>query len=311
MIRVGVTGASGFLGSALIEHLAAWPGIEVVALTRTSSLAAERRDLGVDWREGDLASPYDATTFVADLDCVVHLAHKGSPLTSGRDLPSDATSNLVPMLTLLQAIRKRDTVCHVVYASSGGALYAGTQPGIAASETSSVDATSSYAIQKLAGEQYLRLAAEEGWLTATTLRIGNAYGAVLPPDRLQGFLGVAVSRLAAREPLRLIGDTGNVRDYVHLNDVCAALRLALEPRSPFEIYNIGSGRGTSIDELLVLLGEISGTPPAIERVAESNAANRLPKWVVLDASKARAVLGWQPNVPLREGVERLWRMATR
>lgn len=310
MTRVGITGASGFLGTALTAHLAALGRIEVVALTRTLPLATGASDSSVDWREGDLASPYDAASFVEGLDCIVHLAHKGSPLTSGRDLPSDAISNLVPMLTMLEAIRERGGRCHVVYASSGGALYAGTRPGTAATESSPVRLTSSYAIQKLAGEEYLRLAADEGWLTATTLRIGNAYGAVLPRDRLQGFLGVAVARLAAREPLRLFGDTHNVRDYVHLSDLCTAFTLALEPRSPFDLFNIGSGSGASIDELIGHLAEVSGSTPAVELVPESPAANRLPRWIVLDASKAKAALGWEPTISLRDGIDRLWRMAT-
>ena len=311
MTRIGITGASGFLGSALVEHLAARDGIEILALTRTLSLAGARPRAGVEWHEGDLASPYDAAAFLSELDCVVHLAHKGSPLTSGHDLPSDASSNLVAMLTLLQAIRDRGGLCHVVYASSGGALYADTGDGEAASESSPINPTSSYAIQKLAGEQYLRLGAEEGWLTATALRIGNAYGTVLPADRLQGFLGVAVARLAAGEPLRLFGDTSNVRDYVHTIDVCAAFQFALQPSSTFDILNIGSGRGTSIDELVDLLADVTGHSPAIHRVPGTTASDRLPRRVVLDASKARSILGWKPTVELRDGIERLWRSTIR
>jgi UDP-glucose 4-epimerase len=310
MTRVGVTGASGFLGSALVDHLAGVSGIEVVALTRTLPPDARRETRWVSWTQGDLQSPYDTASFVEGLDCVVHLAHKGSPLTSGNDLPGDAMSNLVPMLRLLEAIRDRGGDCHVVYASSGGALYAGRKPGRPATESSPVELTSSYAIQKLAGEQYLRVASEEGWLTATALRIGNAYGVVLPPARLQGFLGVAVARMAAHQPLRLIGDTRNVRDYVHLGDVCAAFGRALEARAPFDVFNIGTGRGTSIDELVTLLGEISGEAPLIERTPPTAAASRLPRWVVLDSSKAHRILGWQPRVPLRAGIERLWQAAT-
>jgi UDP-glucose 4-epimerase len=309
--RVGITGASGFLGTALTEHLAALPGIDVVALTRTLPVGLGTPDSNVEWRQGDLASPSDAASFVENLDCIVHLAHKGSPLTSGRDLASDAVANLVPLLTMLETIRGRRRSCHVVYASSGGALYAGTRPGVAATESSPVQLTSSYAIQKLAGEQYLRLASDEGWLTATILRIGNAYGAILRPDRLQGFLGVAVARLVADEPIRLIGDPRNVRDYVHLTDVNNAFALVMEPRSAYDVFNIGSGEGTSIDELIALLGEVSGVNPRVELVDDNPAANRLPRWVILDATKAKAALGWETTISLREGIERLWQMATR
>jgi UDP-glucose 4-epimerase len=308
-MRVGVTGASGFLGSMLVERLAARDDVHVVALTRTLSPDHGHQRPNVDWREGDLSSPHDAAGFVADLDSVVHLAHKGSPLTSGRDLADDARSNLVPTLTLLQAIRERGTPCHVVYASSGGALYGTSQPGERATELSPVVISSSYGIQKLAGENYLRLAAGEGWLTSVVLRIGNAYGAVLAPDRTQGFLGVAVSRLAAGEPLRLIGDTSNVRDYVHYSDVCSAFVRALEPRAPFDLFNIGTGHGTSIHDLVPMLEDVSGMRITLERAPDDVEARRLPRWVVLDSSKANAELGWEAMVPLRDGLQRLWRIA--
>lgn len=309
MIRVGITGAAGFVGTALVEHLARVEGVHVVALARTPSLAYPHFGSEVEWREGDLASPYDVAGFVADLECVVHLAHKGSPFTSGRDLASDASANLVPTLTLLQAIRDRRQPCHVVFASSGGALYAGLPAGSLATETSPIRLTTSYAIQKATCEDYLRLGSDEGWLTATVLRIGNAYGAALPLERLQGFIGVAVSRLRAGEPLRLIGDPGNVRDYIHLRDVCTAFSLALARRSSFDVFNIGTGQGTSVDELIALLRDVSGIRPVVERVPGTPAAERLPRWVVLDASKARDVLGWQPTVSLREGLEELWKVA--
>ena len=295
----------------LVERLGAKDDVRVVALTRTLSPSHGHQRRNVDWREGDLSSPRDTARFVEDLDCVVHLAHKGSPLTSGRDLPDDARSNLVPTLTLLQAIRDRGRPCHVVYASSGGALYGTSQPGQRATEQSPVVISSSYAIQKLAGENYLRLAASEGWLTSAVLRIGNAYGAVLSPDRLQGFLGVAVSRLAAGEPLRLIGDTANVRDYVHYSDVCSAFVQALELRTRFDLFNVGTGHGTSIDDLLILLQEVSGVRVTIERAPSDEEAKRLPRWVVLDSSKAKAQLGWEATVPLRDGIERLGAIASK
>jgi len=307
-MRVGVTGASGFLGSALVERLAS-DGVQVIALARTLSASQGHRRQNVDWREGDLSSLRDAARFVDGLDCVVHLAHKGSPLTSGRDLPDDARSNLVPLLNLLQAIRDRGRPCHFVYASSGGALYGTNEPGLRATESSPLVLSSSYGIQKLTGENYLRLAASDGWVTSSVLRIGNAYGALLAPDRLQGFLGVAVSRLAAGEPVRLIGDPRNVRDFVHCSDVCSAFVLALEPRASFDIFNIGSGQGTPIEDLLLLLEEVSGARVTIERAPGDADARRLPRWVVLDSSKARAELGWEVTVPLREGIERLWRIA--
>lgn len=261
--------------------------------------------------QGDLASPHDAAAFVEGLDCVVHLAHTNTPLTSNRDLPSDASMNLTPTLTLLQALREGSTTCHVVFASSGGAVYRGGSGRAPVTEEAAVAPSTSYGIQKIVAEQYLRLGADEGWLTATSLRIGNAYGRLLPPERLQGFLGVAVSQLAAGNAIRIFGDPANVRDYVHLDDVCRALELALVHRRGYQVFNIGSGVGVSVNELVELLGRITGASPRVEHELSTADTRRLPQWIVLDSSKAARELGWTPSITLEEGVRALWEEARR
>lgn len=308
--RVGITGASGFIGGALLHWLTERTGYELVALTRTISPARPAAHPRVTWRQGDLTSPQDAMEFVQGLDCVVHLAHTNTPLTSNKDLPSDAAMNLVPTLSLIQALRHRDADCHVVFASSGGAIYRGSVDRTPVTEDSPVEPATSYGIQKLTTEHYLRLAAGEGWLSASVLRIGNAYGALLPPERLQGFLGVAVSQLAQGRPIRIFGSMANVRDYVHLDDVCRVIELALERRPEFGVFNVGSGQGVSVSDLLKLLASIVGTVPVVEHELPTRDAQRLPAWIVLDSSRAAAELGWTASVRLEDGVRALWEEAS-
>jgi UDP-glucose 4-epimerase len=198
---------------------------------------------------------------------------------------------------------------HVVFASSGGAVYAPSTARRPVGEDAPLSPSTSYGIQKLAAESYLRAAAEHGWLTATVLRIGNPYGAVLPPERLQGFLGVSVGRLARAQAVRVFGDTRNVRDYVHLDDVAAIFGRVLKPSAHFAIYNVGSGEGHSVDDIVVLFERILGRSIDIERVAVKGEPGDLPRWAVLDIAKARRELGWSPTVSLDAGVERLLRDA--
>jgi UDP-glucose 4-epimerase len=213
------------------------------------------------------------------------------------------------MLSLIQAIREAAKKVHVVYASSGGAVYGRIAKGSPIPETAPPEPTTSYGVQKLAGEHYLRLGAEEGWLTANALRIGNAYGVALPRERLQGFLGVSVAAHARGDPIRVFGDPENVRDYVHLDDICDAIDLALGRRDGYGVYNIGSGRGASVRELISLLEEASGRAANVE-VEYIGGAAALTPWVVLDATKAARELGWKPKVLLDNGVRRLWEEVT-
>src|SRR5262245_38868408 len=100
MVKVGITGATGFLGSYLRQHLRACGPFEIRALTRTlANQTAESSACDcVTWMQGDLQQPADCADFVRDLDVVVHLAHTNTPLTSNRHLPSDAQANLMSSL---------------------------------------------------------------------------------------------------------------------------------------------------------------------------------------------------------------------
>jgi UDP-glucose 4-epimerase len=301
MERVGVTGASGFMGSVLLARLRGGHERHVTALTRTISSSPPAHDSRVEWMQGDLASYRDCARFVTGLDAIVHLAHANTPLTSNQDLPSDAAMNVVPTVTLLQAIRGAGTKPHVVFVSTGGALYRGDgrRP---VDEESPVEPTTSYGIQKLMAEHYLRLGVQEGWITATVLRIGNPYGALLSPERRQGFVGVALAQLLERRPVRIFGDPDNVRDYVHLDDVMRIFELALPRRAGFEVYNVGSGEGRSVREVLELLQQFSGITADVQYEPLTADSRRLPSWIVLDIGKARRELGWQPEIGFTEGL---------
>jgi UDP-glucose 4-epimerase len=211
---------------------------------------------------------------------------------------------MIPTLTLLEAVRGARTRPHLVFASSGGTVY-GTGTGRRPlRENDNCLPQSSYGIQKLAAEHYLRVAAEHGWLTAMVLRIGNPYGVLLPPERLQGLIGTAVSQLRARLPIRVFGNLANVRDYVHLTDTCRAFELALERREPFDVVNIGSGEAFSVADILGLIEDLEGAPVDVE-LERRAAAHDLPSWVVLDIRKARRTLGWSPEITLRDGLSLL------
>jgi UDP-glucose 4-epimerase len=302
-MRIAVTGASGFLGSVLTPYLAA-AGHEVRTLTRTLPTREHAAHPGVSWMQCDLGSPRDAAVLVDGVDAIVHLAWTNTPLTSNAHLPSDASANLLPTLTLLEAVRAGSGCPQIVFASSGGAVYGAADSDRPFREDHECRPESSYGIQKLMVEQFLRMGAEHGWFTATALRIGNPYGVPLPPERLQGFIGTAVAQLRAGDPIRVFGNTANVRDYVHLDDLSQAIEVTLTPRAAYDVFNIGSGTASSVEGVLSLMEQVVGAPLSVH-TKQSEAADDLPSWVVLDVGKAREVLGWSAEISLRDGLERL------
>ena len=173
-------------------------------------------------------------------------------------------------------------------------------------ETDPCEPFSSYGIQKLAAEQYLGLAARKGQLSSVVLRISNAYGTLLSRERMQGLIGVAINNVLHGSPMRVFGDLDNVRDYVHLSDLCAIAEEAALPREAFTILNVGSGRGYSVREVLRIIQDCAGLPVRIETHEDPQCGKWLTDWVVLDVTKAKQQYGWSPVVDLPAGINAMF-----
>src|SRR5579862_7447677 len=180
-MAIGVVGSRGFIGSYLFRHLVARESGQLRILVRTPTACDDTGNTEVV--RGDLCSLADCERFAADLSVIYYLAHTHSPVNSDRDQANDVLLNLVPLLNLIQAVQNLGTTPHIVYFSSGGAVYAPKHDRHPYRETDNCAPVSSYGIQKLAAEQYLRLAAHRGILTCVVLRPGNAYGTPLPQCR--------------------------------------------------------------------------------------------------------------------------------
>jgi UDP-glucose 4-epimerase len=304
-MSLGVTGGKGMIGSHLIRYFQGRITGPMRAIVRTLSPtdASSLRDVVITY--GDLSSLHDCAAFASGLRTIIYLAHTNTPITSDSDLPSDGALNLIPLLTLIQAIKDLGSRPHLIYFSSGGAVYGPNPNRMPFRECDSCQPMSSYGVQKLTGEHYLRFAALRGILTATVMRVGNAYGKLLPDQRLQGLIGVAVNSLLHNRPLRIFGNPHNVRDYVHLDDIARVCETVMEPRETFAVYNVGSGIGHSVREVLRIVAECLGTQRPDETPSDLEGAAGLPEWVVLDISKARHELHWVPGIDLRTGVSRL------
>lgn len=310
---IGITGSAGFLGRNVLGGLTLPTGTRVRCLVRHTAPRSGQPQ--IEWMPGDLMNEADCEEFVDGLDVVVHLAQSNSPATSDRHWPSDFASNVSPSLNLFEALRCRrgHGICHLVFASSGGAVYGRHKADHRAlRETDECLPLSPYGIQKLAVEHYLRTACDQGWLRATVLRISNAYGCLLSAERRQGLIGVAMARLLAGESVRTFGPLSTVRDYIYIDDVARAFDSALacddqlSKENNFRVFNIGSGVGHSVAEVLVLLGQVTGRDVPTETSRFGAAAISSVPAVVLDITKASKELGWAPRVGLRDGITAMY-----
>jgi UDP-glucose 4-epimerase len=307
---IGLTGATGVIGSRLLAKVVTThPELRVRCFAR--NIPADRISENVEWFQGDLMSEADCGEFVLGLDAIGHFAQSNTPAISDRHWPSDLVSNIGATLNLLEALRRRgDRPCHFLFASSGGSVYGQRSPdGGSYAEDDPCHPLSPYGIQKLAIEHYLHLASQQGWLTATVLRLSNVYGSILPPERRQGLIGVSISCILEGRKIQIFGSEETIRDYVHVDDVIRAAIQGLFQTQPFQIFNIGSGVGHSVGDVLAILKRVSGRPIFKEASDFGKNSFRLTPCVVLSIEKAQRELGWQPLIPLEKGVANLWKSA--
>jgi len=297
--KILVLGGAGFMGSDLSKLLYS-QGYAVRVFDRQIRLFDRDAYPGMDFFEGDFLNQHDIDEAVAGCDAIFHMISTTVPKSSNDDPVFDVESNVVGTLHVLNSA-VRHKVKKIVFTSSGGTVY-GIPENIPIREDHPTNPICSYGINKLGIEKYLFLFSQLHGLGYAILRISNPYGAGQRPDALQGAVGVFTARAIAGEPVEIWGDGSVVRDYLHVSDVSNALVKAMQYSGQSHVFNIGSGEGMSLNEILDLLEEVVGHP--VVRIYQH--ARKLDVPVnVLDNSLACAELGWSPEVAFRDGLRQM------
>lgn len=299
--RAVVLGGAGFLGS----HLT---GILVDRGRTVRVFDRKNVDLGnlepvrekIELVQGDFLSEADQRRALAGAGTVFHLVSTTIPASSAQDPVFDVETNLLPTVRLLD-LALETGVEKIVFVSSGGTVY-GKPRAIPIPEDHPTRPIVSYGVIKLAVENYLRLYRELHGLDYSVTRLSNPYGPRQNPRGAQGAASVFLARTFRGEPIEVWGDGSVVRDYIFVEDAVAGIAAAAGG-GPGTVYNIGSGEGVSLKDLLSAIGEVAGTEP---RVTYRDARPFDVPVNVLDNTRARKELGWEPRVSLVEGLRRTW-----
>ncbi len=292
-----ITGAAGFLGSSLANHLAR-EGHQVRGLDDLSTGDPQALAPDVHFTRGDVLDRPKLWTLLQEVDVVYHLAARVSVPESVL-YPRDYNHvNVGGTVALMEAIR--DVGVRRVVLASSGAVY-GNQADQPLKETFTPNPRSPYAVSKLAAEYYVRTIGGLWGIETVSLRIFNAYGPGqhLPPSHppvVPHYLKQALrgGTLVAH------GDGTQTRDFVFVDDVVSALvAAATAPNINGLVINIGSGRETSIRELIKAVLEVTGSKAEVIYNAQtSGGVSRM----CADISLAKEKLNYHPSIKLEEGL---------
>jgi UDP-glucose 4-epimerase len=297
-MKVLITGGAGFIGSNLVDGYLT-EGYEVVVVDDLSTGKRENVNPKATFYEIDIQNPALEEVFKKEkIDIVNHHAAQIDVRRSVKDPIFDAKVNVIGLLNLLELCIKHD-VKKFIFASSGGVIYGETE-NLPVKETHPLLPLSPYGITKMVAEHYLRYYYTVYNLNYTVLRYGNVYGPRQDPFGEAGVVAIFINNLLeGKEPV-IFGDGEQLRDYIYVEDIVRA-NLLCTARGNADIFNLGTGIGTSVNLLLHKLQRIMGTD--LQPIYKPPREGEIYKNYI-DSDKAAKILGWEAKISLEEGLKR-------
>ena len=292
--RALVTGGAGFIGHHLVRALLA-RGLEVTVLDDLSMGRRENVPQAARFIEGDVRDADAVREALRDVEIVFHEAAVVSIRASVDGFVRDAEVNLLGALRVLQAMAGSG-VQKAVLASSM-AVYADSERPVPVREDFPCAPISPYGVAKLASERYWLLMCRHFGIAGTVLRYFNTYGPNQTPTPYVGVITIFIQKLLAGEAPVIYGDGEQRRDFVHVDDIVSANLAVLEGDAGGRIFNVGTGRATSVNDIARELARIlaPGVEPRHVAAVPGEMRNS-----IADVSALGAALGWKPA---RVGVE--------
>jgi UDP-glucose 4-epimerase len=299
---VAVTGASGYLGSALVSRLQD-AGARVIAASRRATASADR----VEWLEFEPRSPQCWTTLVDRADVVFHLAGNTSVYDAERDPGASLATTVSPISLIDASAQAAGRRPRVVFAST--ATVYGLTERLPVDESTAADPITTYDRHKLQAEHQLLSAAH---LDGVVLRLSNVYGPGPAKNGAaeRGFLNRSIERALHGHDIAIYGDGRLLRDFVHVEDVIGAfLAAGVAQLAADRCFNIASGTGTLLRDAVSLAiaaaARVTGRRVTLSETPWPDGAHAIERRnFIANIDRARRTLAWQPTVRLDDGIAR-------
>lgn len=300
-MNILITGGAGFIGSHLVRQLLAL-GHEVTVLDNLST--GVREHLPADgfafWELDDRAPEARERIISGHFDVIVHLAGQTMVDASIRDPHFDASENVMGTVNVLEAARLSG-VKRVVFASTAAAYGDVAEAMLPLREELPLKPLSFYGLTKVVVERYLALYHALYGLDYVVLRFANVYGERQGDKGEGGVISIFAKRVAKGKPLTIFGDGGQTRDFIYAGDIANGIVHALTTEHANTAYNLSTQTETSLNDLVMLFGKTveQKLHPAHKPAREGDIYRSM-----LANEKAKALMGWRPEVSLEEGLRR-------
>ncbi|MEO9482437.1 MAG: NAD-dependent epimerase/dehydratase family protein [Ekhidna sp.] len=296
MKRVIITGANGFLGRNLVNHITDFDVDHVRLLdihpTDTDPISTLSYDqFVVDLANDSLAQHIDSE------DVVIHLAWRSNPAVTGSDVDAEMALNWNASKNVIALCASKNA--KLIFISSGGTVY-GTPSYLPIDESHPTKPISAYGQVKLKVEDAIREASEKKGLRYVILRPSNLYGPGFSLKKGLGVIGHWVEMIKTNKAIQMVGEGELVRDFIHIDDLCKGILSCL--RLENETLNMGAGKGTSLNELSSIFEKLIKRPLEIDHL-ESRGFD--VKTNVLSIKKIQQLADWSPSISLEQGISQL------
>jgi len=301
--RVAVIGSSGYIGSHLVDSLLHLK-CHVLAISRGLSgllLSSSLQDPLLATLNLNINDYSRLNNALVGIDIVIHLASSSLPQTSNDNPISDVNSNLIGSLNILKSC-VNNKIRRIIFISSGGTVY-GRPEFVPITEAHPTNPICSYGIVKLAIEKYILLYRDLYNLDGIILRLANPYGGRQRLNSIQGVVPIFLNRALNSLPLNILGDGSIVRDFVYITDVVEAILSSCIYSGSDHLFNIGSGTGTSLHDLVGLIQDLIDTELVISY--KPSRSFDVPT-NVLSINKAVQELCWKPSINPKLGLQKYY-----
>ncbi|RLJ73899.1 NAD-dependent epimerase/dehydratase family protein [Pedobacter alluvionis] len=297
-----VLGGGGFIGSNLVEGLLKFGyDVRVFDIKNFSKKNIQEFENRIEIVEGDFGNPIDVQRALDGIDYVYHLISTTIPSNSVLNPTYDIETNVLPTINLLQYCAT-SKIKKIVYISSGGTVY-GIPEKVPIAEGHNCNPISSYGIVKRTIESYFQLYKKNWGVDCCVFRLSNPYGERQNPTNVQGAMAVFSYKSIKNFDIEIWGDGEVIRDYIYIGDVVSALIKAISIETPEVIYNLGSGEGKSINDILNLI-RLYFNPQL--KVKYLEARNFDVPVNILNISLLRKRFQWEPEMKLDQGIKLLY-----